>query len=128
MVEAAIYSLLSTATSVVAIAGPRIYPLLMPIDFVVPAITYQIVSSVSSPGLMTAGMQKIRVQIDCFGNDYSDAVTLRAAVVSSLNGFSGTVQGVPISNFSKISQSDLFDHDALLYRAMVEFYLLTTIQ
>jgi hypothetical protein len=66
----------------------------------------------------TRGTQRSRIQLDCWGDTYGDAVNLRAAVIQTFAGYKD-------ANFSAqiLSTSDDFEHDLLQYRAIVEVYL-----
>ncbi|HET9087142.1 MAG TPA: DUF3168 domain-containing protein [Acidobacteriaceae bacterium] len=123
MLTSALYSLLTSSATFTNIAGTNLYALLLPNTLPLPSATYQIIGSTSQPTFTGSGIQRTRVQFDCFGSRYQDATNLRGAIVSVLNGYQGTVGGVNISAIGKISHSDFFEHDDLLYRCMVEFYV-----
>lgn len=121
MLEQNIPSVLSAQASIASLAADRIYPIVLPTDSTLPAMTYQIVGSSNKQTMSTHGMQRVRLQIDCWGDTYGDAVTLRDAVATSLDGYQdANVQ------FLLLSKSDFFERDALQYRALIEFYLFTT--
>jgi hypothetical protein len=122
MIEQSFYSVLSNAPLVSAIVGTRIYPLVVPTDSGLPAIDYAIIAGSAYATLTTTGWQKYRFEVNCWGNTYSDAVTLRNAVISSLNGHRDTAMSIQL-----IQPQDFFDHDLLQYRAMVEFYVYFTL-
>jgi hypothetical protein len=120
MIEQSIYNALQQDTINTAVDG-RIYPLVLPADSPLPAITYQIVGGSSQGTQDTHGTQRYRVQVDCWGETYGDAVTLRNAVIAALDHYN--VDGVYIT---LLQPTDFFDHDALQYRAMVEFYVFSS--
>jgi hypothetical protein len=119
MIEAALYTVLSSSASITALAGSRIYPAVLPTDPTLPALTYMFIGGTVYPIANRNGIQRSRVQIDCWGNSYSDAVTLRQAVVQTLAGYSG-----PSFQSQIIQTHDDFDHDLQQYRAVVEVYVL----
>jgi Protein of unknown function (DUF3168) len=120
MLEQNIASVLTAQAAITSLAATRVYPIVLPTDPDLPALTYQIVGGSSNPTLSSAGMQKIRLQIDCWGDSYGDAVTLRDAVATSLSGYQdANVQ------FLFLSKHDDFDHELLQYRAIIEFYIFT---
>jgi hypothetical protein len=120
VIEQLLYALLSSTTSITAITGPRIYPLQLPQDPTLPAIEYSFIGGSSSPTFTTRGNKRYRVQIDCWGNTYAEAVTLRSAVKDALDGYSDGQMSILL-----ISPRDFFDHELLQYRAMAEFYILS---
>lgn len=120
MLEQNLKSVLSAQPAITALIGSRSYPVLLPEDSKLPALTFQIVGSSSGQTLTTGGMSRVRVQLDCWGSTYADAVTLREAVSSSLDGY----QDVNITALV-LSKIDYYERDALQYRATVELYLFT---
>lgn len=118
MIETDLFAALSTATAITALASTRVYPVVLPTDPTLPAMTYMFIGGSGQPSFDTRGMQKARVEINCWGNTYSDAVTLREAVILTLAGYSD-------ENFSAMymQSTDFFDHELLQYRAMAEFYV-----
>ena len=126
MIETLIYNTLLASTAITRIVGTRIYALEVPEDTTLPALSYRIVSAVSSPTFATSGMTKYRVQIDCWADGktqgYSQAVALRDAVISSLNGYIDAY----MSSFSA-SISDQFEHELLQYVCSCDFYILSTL-
>lgn len=124
MIEAGLFSLLSNTPAIAALVGTRIYPVVLPTAPTLPALSYQIVGAMSKPTLNNSGFQRFRMQFDCWGQDYSDAVTLREALVKALNGYQGLLSdGTMLQNAQFIQPIDFFEHEALQYRCAVEFYL-----
>ncbi|MBB6144719.1 oligoribonuclease NrnB/cAMP/cGMP phosphodiesterase (DHH superfamily) [Silvibacterium bohemicum] len=120
MIETDLYSVLSSATQITTITGTNIYPVVLPINTTATALTYRIVGTITDPTLDTSGLVKARVQIDCWAADYNDAVTLRAAVISVLNGYENAATFAA----QLLNQSDSFAQDLLRYIATVEFFVL----
>lgn len=124
MIEQKLFSILSAPfSSISALCATRIYPLVLPNDVQLPAIHYSFIASSSKATQDSRGSQRYRVEVNCWGNSYSDAATLRHAVVTELDQYNQ--DGVFIS---WLSNMDLFEHDALQYRCMVEFYVYSNFQ
>jgi hypothetical protein len=121
MIETDIYSVLSSATPITTITGTNIYPVVLPINTTASALTYRIVGTKTDPTLDTSGLLKYRLQIDCWASDYNDAATLRAAVVSVLNGYEDPATFAA----QLLNQADYFEQELLKYRCVVEFHLLS---
>jgi hypothetical protein len=119
MIEQNIYTLLSTSVLITPLIGTRVYPLEIPQDPTLPALCYSFVGGSSTNTLTTTGIAKWRLQVDCYGDTYADAVTLRNAVVQTLNGYYDATMNVML-----ITPRDFFDHELLQYRATAEFYVL----
>lgn len=122
MIETLIYNTLLASTAITRIVGTRIYALEVPEDTTLPALSYRIVSAVSSPTFATSGMTRYRVQINCWALSYAQAVALRDAVISSLDGYTDAY----MTSFST-SMSDGFAHELLQYICICEFYILSTL-
>ncbi|HEV2463549.1 MAG TPA: DUF3168 domain-containing protein [Acidobacteriaceae bacterium] len=136
MIEAGITAFLQASSALAALVGTRIYPTQLPDSTVYPAITYQMVGGNSKPTLDTSGVQKLRMQFDCWsaatpdGGTYAQAASVREALIAALNGVQTT-----LSDGTRLLTADLvnpgmsfFEREALQYRCMVEFYLLYTFQ
>ncbi len=122
MIEATLYTALS-ASAVTAICDSRIYPLTLPTDCTLPAIDYKFVGGSNVPTFDSMGAQRYRVEVNCWGDTYAGAVTLRNGVVKALSGYtSGS------TSISYLMPQDFFDSNLRQYRAMAEFYVLDSIQ
>ena len=125
MIQAGIFSLLSQNTSISALIGSRIYPVLLPEDSTLPAMTYHVIGGASMPTLSTSGMQRMRMQFDCWGQTYDDAATLRSTLISALNGYQGTLSDGTNLQFAQLigPGTDFFEDAPRQFRCMCEFYL-----
>lgn len=122
--KAGIFSLITGDANVGQLNGTRVYPILLPEAATLPAIRYQFAGGSSEPTFETSGMQKLRVQFDCFGLDPDSADVLRSTLIKALNGHVGALSdGTYLQNADLIQSVDYFENDARQYRCMVEFYL-----
>lgn len=122
--KAGIYSLLTANVGLSALIGARVYPIVLPEAPTLPAIRYQFAGGASEPTFETSGMQRLRVQFDCFGADPDSADATRSALINALNGYQGLLSdGTYLQNADLIQSVDFFENDARQYRCMVEFYL-----
>ncbi|MGC1784453.1 MAG: DUF3168 domain-containing protein [Acidobacteriaceae bacterium] len=125
MIEAGLFTLLSTNAAIAALCGTRIYPAVRPTGATYPAMTYRVIAGRARPTLNTSGMQRFRMQFDCYGATYGDAVDLRAAVGRLLNGYQGLLSdGTFLQNGIFLGPLDDFQDDARIYCCGVEFYLM----
>ena len=125
MIEAGLFSLLSTTTSITALCGTRIYPILPPDEPLYPCIVYKSVSLKSNPTLDTTGMQRLRIEFDCFGSRPLDAVNLRTTLVKAINRYQGALSdGTWLQDMVLQSMGDFFDDQARVPKCFVEFYAL----
>jgi hypothetical protein len=122
MIESTLFSILSSAPAITAITSTRIYPLVLPDECTLPAIDYSIVGGAAKSTQDTRGTIRLRWEVNCWGASYGDAVTLRNAVVQSLDNYVG--QGIHIQF---LMPQDIFDHELLQYRAIAEFYVYASV-
>ena len=123
MVETDFRFALSSASAVTAICGTRIYPVALPKDPTLPAIDYKFVTGSNTPTFDSMGAQRYRVEVNCWGDTYLDAIGLRYAVVKALSGYTSGALSIQF-----LMPQDFFAEDLLQFRAMAEFYLLDTLQ
>jgi hypothetical protein len=121
MIELTVPALLRASAAVTAFTGARIYPLVLPNDVTLPAIHYSVIGGSASPTFTSAGSQKLRIEVNCWGGTYGDAVNRRTAVIATLNRYADG-----LTNILYLSSQDLFDDELLQYRAIAEFYATTT--
>ena len=130
MIQNGIFNLLSTNGSIAALIGSnpaRIFPVLLPQDSVLPALTYHLVAEPVDPTFTTSGMARARIQFDAWGDSYSDAASLRAALTTVLHGLKGTLSdGTIVDNTLLLGATDFFEDDPRQFRCMSEFYMWTT--
>lgn len=134
MIDAGLVALLQANAGLEALIGTRIYPDVLPDEPTLPAITYQFLGGNSKPTFNTSGMQKLRVEFNCWsaswpqGGTKAQAAAVRDALVAALNGYQGT-----LTDGTRLLTADLihpgmsfFERELLQYRCLIEFYLLYT--
>ena len=139
MILAGIVALIVQAGSgLEAITASRIFPVTLPENIGAdlgggPAIVYRVIGGSSDATLETSGMQKLRVQFDCYAvgsstaSGYGVAVGVREALRLLLNGYQGALpDGSFLDNADLIESRDVFMNDARQYVAEIEFRLLFT--
>lgn len=118
--EEAIYADLSTEASVIALAGTRGYPELIPNGVALPAWAYQRIDSDREKVLTHARatpVQEGTVQITCQAATYAAAKGLAAAIVARLHGFKGTLGGLTVHRIVVGGDQDgLADEDGATVR------------
>lgn len=122
--EAALYNRLSTYAGLTALVSTRIYPLVLPQDPTLPAVTYQTIGR-SMEDVRGSGPRyaETRIQIDCWAATYASAKSVAEQVRAALQDYTGTmggVGGVPVLDGDAVNEIDLYEPDALLHRVMVE--------
>ena len=126
-VAADVRGILIGDSAIAALAGTRVYPVLLPQAPTLPAITYQFVSGFREPGLDgPPGLNRARVQLDCWASTYMESEALANAVRLALDGFQGGVGGSPARQVQGIffaAERDLYEPDAIAYRRSVDYHV-----
>ena len=97
VIEQGIVARLAGSTAVTSLAGTRIYPNKLPQEPKLPALTYDLISSVRE-SVMSAdsGDVHARVQVTAWANTYAAASNLNEGVRAAVQRWSGTSTGVVI--------------------------------
>ncbi len=112
MIEADLFSHLRDN---VPSSNGRVYPQVLPVDHVVPAVVYTIVNDLdkTSVNLGRYG-SKVRIQLDCYATTYLEVKQLKDEVKTALYDFEHTPHS--------LSSRDM-PEDSKLYRQLIEFYI-----
>ena len=113
--EPKIYSVLSGAAAVAAVVSTRIYPVVLPQDVTLPAITYSRISGGQVNSLTGySGLENPRIQIDVWGATYPACQTLAADVHTAMDA--ATTFGAHLE-----SDMDFYEDDTKIYRVSMDF-------
>lgn len=95
----------------------KVYPLMMPEDATYPCITYQVVfDGVNQATNGNFSSRDVRFQVDIYSKSYSEAKTLKDAVVAKVIGLKG----------GSISAQDLYEDEIKLHRELIDFKIKRT--
>ena len=103
----AIYGLLSGASSVTDIVSSRIYPVSVPQFANFPFVVYT--TTDTEPTMTKDGsspLDVITVQIDMYANDFDTNTSLAGAIRSTLDFYTGTINGQAIQRITLMNNSD----------------------
>lgn len=127
-IETALRAHLANHSGLAALVGGRIYPLILPQDPALPAVTYQKVSESSEyihDGV--SSIRKGRLQLDCWAATYATAKAVAAQVKASLHRFSGVLGGaggVQVGGAWIEDETDFYEPDPPIYRVSVDVRLI----
>ena len=94
-----IYDLLSNDATISASCSTRIYPLVAPQEAADPCIVYSINSiEYNETKDAASSLNTENWEVSAFSKTFAEAETLKDAIISALNRYSGTNNGVNISN------------------------------
>lgn len=125
--EAALRTRLLAVTAAYGLTGVRIYPVRLPQNPHLPAITYRRVSGARIQGMVEdTGMPQPRIQIDCWADSYERVTELRAAVVAGLNRWSDAnstpvVLDVMLDNEIDFYEDDVASAEGEPFRRLLDF-------
>jgi hypothetical protein len=129
--EDGLYGLLSTNSTLVAMQGNRIFAVQPDEKTPLPFTVYGDAGSSSTPGLTSAGPQRVRIEFAFFGNTPKSARNLRDATRKVLDGLAGVMLPGGFLLSSCLFHQNLraqFDNDARQYRFPAEFYFTFNLQ
>jgi hypothetical protein len=119
-----LFTLITGNAALAALIEERCYPVVLPPEPTLPALTYQVVSQIGVVTGSTEGPQRMRIQFDAFGASYGDADSTRDALRALFLGMPVLLSdGTELQNAIRIQSIDYFDDDPRRYRCMSEFYL-----
>lgn len=118
MIENALVSILEDDAGIGAIAGDRIYPVILPQNPTAPCITYARDGTQRDVTFDEGQTDFVgsTFQIDAWGESYSDARTLGAAIQTALQNYSGTVDGIVIQTARITADVDIYEDSVELFR------------
>jgi hypothetical protein len=116
IIDEAIFTILSGNSGVSAIVGTRIYPMQLPLECTLPALSF---SKPSNPFRRVSGSP--RFQIDCWAEDFLQCQHLRDMVETALNGYAGLVNSVNIIQIIPLEAPDMYDSTTGVYHIPYDF-------
>jgi len=126
-IEEGIRYILINDTDVAALISARVYPMLMPQGYTLPAIVYQRIS-VDRPHTLDqgpVGRAIGRFQVDCYAETYAAVNELANKVRLALDGFKGDMgsQSVSVGGIHLMSDRDLFEEATEIYRVTHDYFV-----
>jgi hypothetical protein len=116
MVEEAIRSILLSDSTISQCVDTRIFPLEVPLDSPLPALS---ISIISDPYKQVSGSP--RVQVSCWSMDYTECHYLKKSVTEALEGYTGLVNGVNIIRIIPIDAPDYYNANTRVYHIPIDF-------
>ncbi|SEB40701.1 DUF3168 domain-containing protein [Terriglobus roseus] len=128
MLEEGLFQLLTSDSDVASCISTRYFPLMLPDDAALPAVTYQRVSTVTSPTLNGfTDLVQVRLQIDTWATTYADARRAAQAIQNAIEGFLGTLpDGTAVAAATLLSQMDTYESVARYYRVTTDYRIIAS--
>ena len=122
MIHSAIYSLLSSDSTIVSGVGTKIEPLIVPPKTTLPVITYAVGPDMEHQTLDGAVAKESIVKVEVHDTDYHRAETLADAVEVCLSGVRATIGSVRVMRSVMTRRESTFDStEAGHYRVSADF-------
>jgi len=125
--EEAIFDFLSTNAGIIAEVDDRVFPKRLPQNPSLPAIVFQVVSSVPNYTMDQAGdppgtetFTKKRVQFDLWTETYEGLLPVRDALFAGISGFRGMMGSVKIESVFMRNELDGFEPDTGSNRKIID--------
>jgi len=119
MIESAIHTILATDLGISQFVGTRIFPLELPLDCQLPALSF---SKISNPYRQVVGTP--RFQVSCWTKTYKQCLELSQAVTTRLEGFSGSVDGIIIERILPLDSQDFYSADTGIFHIPLDFKII----
>ena len=124
MVEDGLFSYLSTDSGITALVSTRVYPLRMPQNATLPAVTFTRISGPRSHALSgPTGCGMARIQIDAWATTYASAKAVIDTVRSALDGYSGTAGSETIKSSLLQTETDFYEPETNVYRVSQDYFI-----
>jgi hypothetical protein len=112
MIESDLRTYLIAHEDIQPLVGTRVYPMFLPQNPTLPAITYQRVSGNRVQSLKGVNsLSHPRIQYDCWAESYTDVKDLAEKLINALNDYSGVIF---------YNDRDLYEQDVELYRVSID--------
>lgn len=120
-IDKALFSRLSANATLSALVGARIYPLRLPQNPDLPAVTYQQISGVRESALSEdVGLAHGTFQFDTWALEWTDAREVADAVLGALKRADFTAADVPVLDAILESERALYEEEARVYRVSLD--------
>ena len=128
MIDDAMYSYLSTYAGLVALVSKRIYPIVMPLNCILPAVSYQRISTervhaFSSDTALTAATFQVSswAKSDTVRKGYSHTQLISEQVRKALQNYSGSMGSMTVNAVLLIGELTDYDTSTDTYAIHQDF-------
>lgn len=118
--EEGLYSYLSTYPGLVPLIGTRIYPLLLPQDPVLPAVTYQRISTPRMHAFERSFLPHPRFQFDCWATTFPAARAVAEQVKLALDVYMGAMGAETVQASILDGDRDIYEAEAKIFHSIVD--------
>lgn len=120
-IHGALRNLLLGDATVMGLTSNRIYPLRLPLECPLPAIS---IHKISNPIDHVTGFATPRYQFSCWSQTYAQIQQLSDAVIDCLNRYKGVADGNPIKQIVYLESHDALEDDSGIYHVPIDFKII----
>lgn len=118
-----LYTKLTTTAGITTLASTRTYPLQLPYNPTLPALTYQDISMRTEQQFSSTAFKIYRIQVTAWAVSHDAATDLADAIIAALDGFVGTM-GVAC-DVTLVGRVDLIDAETKWFHIALDFEVWT---
>lgn len=120
-IEEVLRTLLLSDSTVSGLVGTRVFPVQLPLDCPLPAISLH---KISNPNNNLLDVASPRFQFSCWAEDYLEVQQLKNAVISALNRYKGVASGIHIKQIVYLDASDAHEDITDIYHVPVDMKII----
>lgn len=115
----AIYSILSNNSAIAGYVGTKIFPVIIPQETTLPIIVYERSGNANytRDGIST---NDSNLDITILSSKYTESVDIAQSVLTALNNYHGTVQGINVIDIRLTSVSETYQDEAYIQKLSFE--------
>lgn len=123
-IEAALFSRVTTYAGFAALCGTRVYPIVLPQNPTLPAVTFQRISAVREQIFGgSAGLAHPRFQFTVWASTYASSRDVAEQLRLALDGYYGLMGGAGgvQADATLVGEQEFFDPETGWYQTMMDF-------
>lgn len=115
MIESDVHAVLVAAPAVAALVAGRVAAGMLPEGELRPYVTFSLITGERIPSMTDSGvMRHVRMQFDCWSPNYGESKRIALAVQEA-------IEASALFEVVFITDQDLYDNEAKLYRVVVDY-------
>lgn len=114
-----LFARMTTAPAVATLIDQRCYPLTLPQETPLPAVSYQGDGWGDSSG--SGVLEQNRVRVNAWSLSYAGSISLAAALVTALDGYQAKTATPPLIGMALENRQEVFEPETGLYGVVLDF-------
>ncbi len=114
-----LFARMTTFLGVTTLIGQRCYPLTLPQETPLPAVSYAVEGWGDSQG--SGALEQYRVRVAGWAASYAGSIGLATALLAALDGFQDKAGSPPLIMMALENRQEVFEPETGLYGVLVDF-------